>query len=224
MLYIFVSIGFFRRSITKNAVYQCKYGNSCEIDMYMRRKCQECRLKKCLSVGMRPECVVPEYQCAIKRESKRAQKEGKDKPNSTSSSKQDNSISSLSSPDKDEKPCIRTLHASMNGNSNSINNNNSSFNSSPSLHHNNNNTMNHNRSQGWNGMNSSLMNGSTSLNGMNTILGPSNGTNLIEQRRDVKPLTEHQKKTIIQLVAHQEEFESPQPDDVKRITVSIPFP
>lgn len=48
--------GFFRRSITKNAVYQCKYGDSCEIDMYMRRKCQECRLKKCLSVGMRPEC------------------------------------------------------------------------------------------------------------------------------------------------------------------------
>ncbi|CAG0919046.1 unnamed protein product [Notodromas monacha] len=47
---------FFRRSITKNAVYQCKYGNHCEIDMYMRRKCQECRLKKCLNVGMRPEC------------------------------------------------------------------------------------------------------------------------------------------------------------------------
>ena len=48
--------GFFRRSITKNAVYQCKYGNGCDIDMYMRRKCQECRLKKCLTVGMRPEC------------------------------------------------------------------------------------------------------------------------------------------------------------------------
>jgi len=64
--------GFFRRSITKNAVYQCKYGNNCEIDMYMRRKCQECRLKKCLTVGMRPECVVPEYQCAVKREAKNA--------------------------------------------------------------------------------------------------------------------------------------------------------
>ncbi|XP_065342084.1 ecdysone receptor-like isoform X2 [Cloeon dipterum] len=74
--------GFFRRSITKNAVYQCKYGNNCEIDMYMRRKCQECRLKKCLTVGMRPECVVPEIQCAVKREAKKAQKD-KDKPNST---------------------------------------------------------------------------------------------------------------------------------------------
>lgn len=51
-----INIGFFRRSITKNAVYQCKYGNGCDIDMYMRRKCQECRLKKCLTVGMRPEC------------------------------------------------------------------------------------------------------------------------------------------------------------------------
>lgn len=57
----------------------------------MRRKCQECRLKKCLAVGMRPECVVPENQCAIKRKEKKAQKE-KDKPgldgsitNSTSS-------------------------------------------------------------------------------------------------------------------------------------------
>ncbi|KAK7600927.1 hypothetical protein V9T40_008368 [Parthenolecanium corni] len=74
--------GFFRRSITKNAVYQCKYGNRCDIDMYMRRKCQECRLKKCLSVGMRPECVVPEQQCLKKRNEKRSQKD-KDKPNST---------------------------------------------------------------------------------------------------------------------------------------------
>ncbi|XP_066253374.1 ecdysone receptor isoform X1 [Euwallacea similis] len=74
--------GFFRRSITKNAVYQCKYGNNCDIDMYMRRKCQECRLKKCLTVGMRPECVVPETQCAVKRKEKKAMKE-KDKPNST---------------------------------------------------------------------------------------------------------------------------------------------
>jgi ecdysone receptor len=103
--------GFFRRSITKNAVYQCKYGNNCEIDMYMRRKCQECRLKKCLSVGMRPECVVPEYQCAIKRESKRAQKD-KDKPNSTTKD--------AMSPEKiEEKPSILTSNT-VNINSNQI--------------------------------------------------------------------------------------------------------
>ncbi|UYV60345.1 NR1H3 [Cordylochernes scorpioides] len=78
--------GFFRRSITKNNVYQCKYGKNCEIDMYMRRKCQECRLKKCLTVGMRPECVVPEYQCAMKRESKKTLK---DKPNSTTGDKEE---------------------------------------------------------------------------------------------------------------------------------------
>ncbi|XP_046426971.1 ecdysone receptor isoform X2 [Neodiprion fabricii] len=86
--------GFFRRSITKNAVYQCKYGNNCEIDMYMRRKCQECRLKKCLTVGMRPECVVPEYQCAVKRKEKKAQKE-KDKPNSTTMNGSPGSLSGM---------------------------------------------------------------------------------------------------------------------------------
>lgn len=51
----------------------------------MRRKCQECRLKKCLAVGMRPECVVPENQCAMKRREKKAQKE-KDKVSSSPSS------------------------------------------------------------------------------------------------------------------------------------------
>ncbi len=79
--------------------------------MYMRRKCQECRLKKCLSVGMRPECVVPEYQCAIKRESKRAQKD-KDKPNSTTKD--------AMSPEKiEEKPSILTSNT-VNINSNQI--------------------------------------------------------------------------------------------------------
>ncbi|XP_043070960.1 ecdysone receptor isoform X3 [Drosophila grimshawi] len=77
--------GFFRRSVTKNAHYCCKFGRACEMDMYMRRKCQECRLKKCLAVGMRPECVVPENQCAMKRREKKAQKE-KDKVTSSPSS------------------------------------------------------------------------------------------------------------------------------------------
>ena len=97
--------GFFRRSITKNAVYQCKYGNGCEIDMYMRRKCQECRLKKCLAVGMRPECVVPEYQCAVKRKEKKAQKD-KDKPNSTT-----NGSSDIIKVDEQGKFCLAQIGA-----------------------------------------------------------------------------------------------------------------
>ncbi|XP_076975911.1 bile acid receptor-like [Tamandua tetradactyla] len=59
--------GFFRRSITKNAVYSCKNGGHCEMDMYMRRKCQECRLKKCKAVGMLEECLLTEIQCKSKR-------------------------------------------------------------------------------------------------------------------------------------------------------------
>ncbi|XP_037671092.1 bile acid receptor-like [Choloepus didactylus] len=59
--------GFFRRSITKNAVYSCKNGGHCEMDMYTRRKCQECRLKKCKAVGMLAECLLTEIQCKSKR-------------------------------------------------------------------------------------------------------------------------------------------------------------
>ncbi|XP_014635377.1 PREDICTED: bile acid receptor-like [Ceratotherium simum simum] len=59
--------GFFRRSVTKNAVYSCKNGGHCEMDLYMRRKCQECRLKKCKAVGMLAECLLTEIQCKSKR-------------------------------------------------------------------------------------------------------------------------------------------------------------
>ncbi|XP_066561553.1 bile acid receptor isoform X1 [Amia ocellicauda] len=59
--------GFFRRSITKNAVYKCKNGGNCEMDMYMRRKCQECRLQKCKEMGMLAECLLTEIQCKSKR-------------------------------------------------------------------------------------------------------------------------------------------------------------
>ena len=44
--------------MTKKAVYHCKSGGGCEMDMYMRRKCQDCRLRKCRAVGMLAECKV----------------------------------------------------------------------------------------------------------------------------------------------------------------------
>lgn len=53
--------GFFRRSVTKKAVYHCKSGGGCEMDMYMRRKCQDCRLRKCRAVGMLAECTY--FKC-----------------------------------------------------------------------------------------------------------------------------------------------------------------
>nr|XP_024215404.1 ecdysone receptor-like [Halyomorpha halys] len=53
--------GFFRRSIKNNLLYHCKYGNNCQIDMYMRRKCPKCRLEKCLAIGMRADCKYLSY-------------------------------------------------------------------------------------------------------------------------------------------------------------------
>lgn len=49
---------FFRRCIEKQTVPRCKYGGQCEIDLFMRRKCPECRLKKCFRIGMRMDLVA----------------------------------------------------------------------------------------------------------------------------------------------------------------------
>ena len=70
---------FFQRSVTKCSKFACIYGKKCEIDMYMRKKCQACRLKKCFAVGMRQECVVPQAQYAVKRKAKALKK----KPSTT---------------------------------------------------------------------------------------------------------------------------------------------
>nr|XP_009857516.2 nuclear receptor isoform X1 [Ciona intestinalis] len=64
--------GFFRRSINrKESHYRCKYGGKCEMDMYTRRKCPECRLRKCRAVGMLEECLLTEIQCKSKRRSRK---------------------------------------------------------------------------------------------------------------------------------------------------------
>ncbi|XP_038187902.1 oxysterols receptor LXR-alpha isoform X3 [Arvicola amphibius] len=59
--------GFFRRSVIKGARYVCHSGGHCPMDTYMRRKCQECRLRKCLQAGMREECVLSEEQIRLKK-------------------------------------------------------------------------------------------------------------------------------------------------------------
>ena len=49
--------GFFRRSISKQLNYSCKFGGNCTIDKASRKRCQACRLKKCHLKGMKPESV-----------------------------------------------------------------------------------------------------------------------------------------------------------------------
>ncbi|XP_030053821.1 oxysterols receptor LXR-beta isoform X2 [Microcaecilia unicolor] len=67
--------GFFRRSVMKSAQYTCKNSGKCEMDMYMRRKCQECRLQKCREAGMREHCVLSEEQIRNKKIKKQQEEE-----------------------------------------------------------------------------------------------------------------------------------------------------
>uniref|UniRef100_A0A3P9JX13 Nuclear receptor subfamily 1, group H, member 3 n=1 Tax=Oryzias latipes TaxID=8090 RepID=A0A3P9JX13_ORYLA len=67
--------GFFRRSVIKSAQYSCKNNGRCEMDMYMRRKCQQCRLRKCREAGMLEQCVLSEEQIRRKKMKKQQEEE-----------------------------------------------------------------------------------------------------------------------------------------------------
>ena len=47
--------GFFKRSVRRNSTYICRATGNCKMDRYHRNRCQHCRLKKCLQVGMKKE-------------------------------------------------------------------------------------------------------------------------------------------------------------------------
>ncbi len=49
--------GFFRRSIQKNMSYKCMKDGACVILLLNRNRCQHCRFKKCIEMGMSRECV-----------------------------------------------------------------------------------------------------------------------------------------------------------------------
>uniref|UniRef100_A0A3B3SCL2 Thyroid hormone receptor beta n=1 Tax=Paramormyrops kingsleyae TaxID=1676925 RepID=A0A3B3SCL2_9TELE len=61
--------GFFRRTIQKNLnpTYACKYEGKCVIDKVTRNQCQECRFKKCITVGMATDLVLDEGKRLAKR-------------------------------------------------------------------------------------------------------------------------------------------------------------
>ncbi|XP_056657797.1 oxysterols receptor LXR-alpha isoform X1 [Monodelphis domestica] len=68
--------GFFRRSVIKGAHYTCHSGGQCPMDTYMRRKCQECRLRKCRQAGMREQCVLSEEQIRLKKLKRQEEEQG----------------------------------------------------------------------------------------------------------------------------------------------------
>lgn len=48
--------GFFKRSVRKNLTYSCRSKQDCIINKHHRNRCQFCRLRKCLKMGMKTEC------------------------------------------------------------------------------------------------------------------------------------------------------------------------
>ncbi|XP_071830695.1 retinoic acid receptor alpha-like isoform X1 [Apostichopus japonicus] len=60
--------GFFRRSIQKKIEYKCHLDGNCTIERINRNRCQHCRFKKCLVVGMSKESVrIGRYSKKIKQ-------------------------------------------------------------------------------------------------------------------------------------------------------------
>ena len=48
--------GFFRRSIQKQIEYRCLRDGKCLVIRLNRNRCQYCRFRKCLAVGMSRDC------------------------------------------------------------------------------------------------------------------------------------------------------------------------
>ncbi|XP_069806796.1 nuclear receptor subfamily 1 group I member 3-like [Dendropsophus ebraccatus] len=60
--------GFFRRSMTKGLSFTCPFTRSCPVTKAKRRRCQACRLQKCLEVGMRKDMILSEDALMARRE------------------------------------------------------------------------------------------------------------------------------------------------------------
>merc|ERR1739838_43681 len=54
--------GFFKRTVRKYLSYTCRDEKECVIDKRQRNRCQYCRYKKCLAMGMKKEAVQDERQ------------------------------------------------------------------------------------------------------------------------------------------------------------------
>ncbi|KAK7135242.1 hypothetical protein R3I94_014028 [Phoxinus phoxinus] len=52
--------GFFKRSVRKSLTYSCRSSQDCVVNKHHRNRCQFCRLRKCLDMGMKMESVQSE--------------------------------------------------------------------------------------------------------------------------------------------------------------------
>ncbi|KAM6966197.1 nuclear receptor subfamily 1 group D member 1 [Tautogolabrus adspersus] len=101
--------GFFRRSIQQNIQYKkCLKNESCTIMRINRNRCQQCRFKKCLSVGMSRDAV--RFGRIPKREKQRMLAEMQSAMNNMVNNQLQNdfqlaSLSSSSSPPSSSSPC-----------------------------------------------------------------------------------------------------------------------
>ncbi|ESN90823.1 hypothetical protein HELRODRAFT_90741 [Helobdella robusta] len=50
--------GFFRRSMQKQMEYRCLRDAKCQVMRLNRNRCQYCRFKKCIAVGMSRDCEL----------------------------------------------------------------------------------------------------------------------------------------------------------------------
>ncbi|EEC12905.1 nuclear receptor, putative, partial [Ixodes scapularis] len=94
--------GFFRRSIQKQIEYRCLRDGKCLVIRLNRNRCQYCRFKKCLAVGMSRDSV------RYGRVPKRSRERGSSSGAAPLSGDEGGGVASLGSPGQEEQ-CARDL-------------------------------------------------------------------------------------------------------------------
>uniref|UniRef100_H2YD29 Uncharacterized protein n=1 Tax=Ciona savignyi TaxID=51511 RepID=H2YD29_CIOSA len=59
--------GFFRQATAAFYTFTCTYNNQCSITKSNRRQCQACRLRKCIQIGMKRECIMSPDEIKMKK-------------------------------------------------------------------------------------------------------------------------------------------------------------
>ncbi|XP_021697913.1 ecdysone-induced protein 78C isoform X2 [Aedes aegypti] len=128
--------GFFRRSIQKQIEYRCLRDGKCLVIRLNRNRCQYCRFKKCLAVGMSRDSVRYGRVPKKSREAGNCAEDMNVCVNSTTPTQ----VSQLSSCGGTPTPTAPVISASNNINNNNNDNLNNNNNNNNSVNNNNNNS------------------------------------------------------------------------------------